>query len=371
MEEIKQSSTFPTLQSVAIQKQNGEVSVSLDQKPAKRKVFSAKCVTVLCLALIFLAITNILTYFLTMRAYKTINSANENASVKNCEYFQIAYEHEGKIKQCLVRHPTTNTSAQILKHPISNNASSIQNKRIGLNFSEVWCKLALKHALPEDEGPWELSVELNDNKSNQNYQLYNVSVQKDLIFVPQIQSNKTNHEPMKIYSTVKTYTDFSPNVSLSNFYTNINRSLTRSFKKTTAYQICPRNWTMLGNHCYKSFRRSIYVTRNEASNSCIKEQSNLASIDSKEEQNLIIAIFVKSKTPPKKVWVGGKRIQNQWKWDDGSSFEYTNWSGNEPDSEENCMYLHYDKNYAWKDANCGIDGKRWAISTFLCQKSRI
>ena len=135
MEEIKQSSTFPTLQSVAIQKQNGEVSVSLDQKPAKGKVFSAKCVTILCLALIFLVITNILTYFLTMRAYKTINSSNKNISVKKGEYFQIAYEHEGEIKQCLVRHPTARTSALILKHPISNNKSSIQNGRIGKNAS--------------------------------------------------------------------------------------------------------------------------------------------------------------------------------------------------------------------------------------------
>ena len=118
---------------------------------------------------------------------------------------------------------------------------------------------------------------------------------------------------------------------------------------------------------FKLFHNSIFLERNEAAQICRKQKSSLSSIHSIEEQTFI-SEYVKRQEPGKKVWVGGKRVQNDWKWDDGSSFGYKNWYGNEPDSEEDCMYLHYSKTYQWQDANCGEEGKRWAISMFLCKK---
>ena len=368
-EQITQSSTFPHLPSMAVQQQNGNVAVMVERKSSKRTIVSLKCLILLFLTFLILASTNILTYFFTLHFCETNSFPNrKNISVNKGQEFQIVFENEGNITQCSIIQPSNITIPYKLEKASIHNLSTLENGRIDINISQRWCKLAVKHALPKDNGQWELLVEAIDDNLDRKYQLYNVSVTEDILFVPRKEMNKTSQEMItNITSTIQTFTDFAPNTSFSNRYVNINTSLTRSFMKTTTYQMCPENWITFYNNCYKVIRQSIFMERNQASNICRKQKSNLASIHSSEEQTFI-SNYVKNQAPQKKVWVGGKRNENYWTWDDSSPFNYTNWFKNEPDSEVDCMYLHYNKNYAWHDANCGIEGKRWAISTFLCQK---
>ena len=366
--QITQSSTFPDLPSLAVQQPNGLVSVSVAQKSTKRRIPSLKCLTISCLFIILLAITNLFTYFLTKNGSKTIDLPIQNLSVKKGEEFRIVYVNDEHIKQCSISHPSFKATSHKLEYPLTKNVSSIDNGRININVSQRWCQLAVKHALPTDDGPWEFLVQPNDVNYNHKYKLYNVSVNEDMIFIPSTENNETHEKKItKLATTVETKLAFSPNTTINNLLLNFNTSLIRTLAKTTAYVFCPSNWIMFGNDCYKLFHQSIFLERNEAAKICRKQKSSLSSIHSIQEQTFI-SEYVKRQEPGKKVWVGGKRVQSDWKWDDGSSFGYTNWYGNEPDSEEDCMYLHYSKTYQWQDANCGVEGKRWAISMFLCKK---
>ena len=136
--------------------------------------------------------------------------------------------------------------------------------------------------------------------------------------------------------------------------------------KSSSDKLCHGNWFTYSTNCYKVFRNSTYVERLQASNICQEHDSSLSSILSIEEHSFISNLMT-VKSPDKKVWIGGKKFHDQWIWDEGSNFVYTNWYRNEPTSGENCMYLHHGKNYAWQDASCGIEGKRWAVSAFLCK----
>ena len=367
--QITQSSTFPpALPSVAVQHQNGIVSVSVPPRAAKRRLLSLKCLTISFLFIILLAVTNLFTFFLTISDCKIVNIPLQNISVKEGEEFRIVYVNDGQIKQCSIRHPSLEATSHKLEYPSTKSISTIDNGRININVSQRWCKLDIKHALPTDDGPWELFVQPSDAHAQRKYQLYNVSVNEDMVFLPNTGNNESYEKKItKITTTIQTKLAFSPNTTLNNLHLNFNTSLIRTLATTTVYQFCPPDWIMFGNDCYKLFHHSIFLERNEASNMCRKEKSSLSSIHSNEEQTFI-SEYVKRQKPGIKVWVGGKRVQNHWKWDDGSSFEYENWFGNEPDSEENCMYLHFNRKYAWQDANCGVEGKRWAISMFLCKK---
>lgn len=80
----------------------------------------------------------------------------------------------------------------------------------------------------------------------------------------------------------------------------------------------------------------------------------LASIHC-EQQNTQVKNMITSNS-----WIGGTDadVEGQWKWADGTEFEFTNWNSNEPnnlDGVQHCMQLYtFGK---WDDLNC-VDQKQ-------------
>ena len=66
------------------------------------------------------------------------------------------------------------------------------------------------------------------------------------------------------------------------------------------------------------------------------------------------------------IWIGGYQTKGEkvWKWDDDSSFDWTNWDVDNGNGA-NCQYMYLWKNerYEWADAPCSFD----ASYPFLCK----
>ena len=91
-------------------------------------------------------------------------------------------------------------------------------------------------------------------------------------------------------------------------------------------------------HRYKVVDTGGY-TREEAKALCEAAGGYLASINSKEEQELIKTLIA----DPKKrcYWLGGSKAQAgaKWYWDDGSAFSYTAWDGSADEGGGNEPYM--------------------------------
>ena len=98
------------------------------------------------------------------------------------------------------------------------------------------------------------------------------------------------------------------------------------------------------------------------------DSATLLSITSEEEQRFIEK-FRKDQGAggSKHIWLGGRK-SGTWKWDDGSSYDYKNWSGGEELGKNGvCNYLNsYDNK--WYDVPCE-KSSTWQIDNFVCKKS--
>lgn len=93
------------------------------------------------------------------------------------------------------------------------------------------------------------------------------------------------------------------------------------------------------------------MTKDEAQAACSDMNSNLVSINSQEEMELINGLI---KDCPKHHWIGfsDEVEEGTWVWDDGSSADFTNWNNNEPNNRggENCVAIK--ANQRWNDIRC-------------------
>ncbi|KAL6491151.1 hypothetical protein MHYP_G00014960 [Metynnis hypsauchen] len=107
-----------------------------------------------------------------------------------------------------------------------------------------------------------------------------------------------------------------------------------------------KNWTDAQKHCRENF-------------------TDLATIESQEEMNALIAFLNGSGDLS---WIGLRQDAQQstasWIWSDGSNSSYTNWYTGEPDSPvgDICVQLLKSPEYKWNDAGC-----KWP-NPFICYK---
>ena len=96
-----------------------------------------------------------------------------------------------------------------------------------------------------------------------------------------------------------------------------------------------------------------YKTWADAEAYCKSEGGQLASIHSKWEQAL-----AKQAADGHWVWLGGRKVGNEWAWADNSTWSFTNWMSGSPHGKE---YLRMEKNGQW------YDYAEWDVNYFLCQ----
>uniref|UniRef100_A0A8C0V6F1 Macrophage mannose receptor 1-like n=1 Tax=Cyanistes caeruleus TaxID=156563 RepID=A0A8C0V6F1_CYACU len=136
---------------------------------------------------------------------------------------------------------------------------------------------------------------------------------------------------------------------------------------------CPDGWVPYVDHCYKIFRDS--KGWEEASTSCQKEGSHLASIQSLEEHSFIVSQL--GYKPTDKLWIGlnDRKVQMYFEWSDGTPVTYTKWHLGQPSTTNNrpedCVLIKGQNGY-WADHICdrkaGYICKRKATSQIAGEK---
>jgi len=122
-------------------------------------------------------------------------------------------------------------------------------------------------------------------------------------------------------------------------------------------------WNEFEDHCYKIFNDDSFETGwNEAKDICLSHDANLASIHSQDEDDFITSISVNVKTHS--VWFGLYWDNEEFKYEDGSIFDYSNWdsSNSEPD-EDGCVLKACGYDYRWWDSDCDA-----FVGQFVCKK---
>ncbi|KAL7875541.1 hypothetical protein AOLI_G00105040 [Acnodon oligacanthus] len=106
--------------------------------------------------------------------------------------------------------------------------------------------------------------------------------------------------------------------------------------------------------------RQFYVvnmkkTWTDAQKHCRENFTDLATIESQEEMNAVIAVLNGTRG---RFWIGLK-LKNEhdntsWSWSDGSNSSYRDWKPGEPNfgGGEMCAELLHDSAYKWNDAGC-------------------
>ena len=129
---------------------------------------------------------------------------------------------------------------------------------------------------------------------------------------------------------------------------------------------CTLGWSKFRNACYKYF--TTLRDWNSAQTTCNAFRAQLTSIHSQEEADFTADL--QNSSVLQSTWIGGRRRDNAFQWIDGTPFDFTYWSRNEPNNRggnENCMdfgdilFGSFGKN-TWNDVPCTYR------RNFLCKK---
>ena len=124
---------------------------------------------------------------------------------------------------------------------------------------------------------------------------------------------------------------------------------------------CPAGYTFYDHtgKCYKAVWNGGGILRSDAQKECAAEGGHLASIhDAKTNEFLLGLIQVRS-------YIGGIYENGQWKWSDGSAWDYENWRAGDPKNSAVLKYAEFDwtKTGVWhnEDNIIGYD------NGYICQ----
>ncbi|KAL6473554.1 hypothetical protein MHYP_G00171150 [Metynnis hypsauchen] len=93
------------------------------------------------------------------------------------------------------------------------------------------------------------------------------------------------------------------------------------------------------------YSKSVPATWDNARNSCLSENGELASITNKQDQHE----FDKIAPSGTNIWIGLKRVNDVWKWSSEEPFQ--NWATNDFSSTKNCVKLSGDKKWTPEDCS--------------------
>ena len=100
----------------------------------------------------------------------------------------------------------------------------------------------------------------------------------------------------------------------------------------------------------------------DAKDACTALGAKLASVHTKEVLKFLIATLL-SQSQTTRAWIGGY-FEGSYKWDNGETWDYTNWNKGEP-SSSNCVAIG--QGGKWKDNSC----TRAANKNYICMKGTV
>lgn len=108
-------------------------------------------------------------------------------------------------------------------------------------------------------------------------------------------------------------------------------------------------------------------TWEEAECYCTENGGHLLTINSVEEQENIEKLITGRLN--ESFWLGAEKVDGEWKWITGESFDYQNWDEGEPNNNEDGMKLQiYEKNGLWDDTwNEGDRGGGIKTQGLICE----
>ncbi|XP_018535860.1 galactose-specific lectin nattectin isoform X1 [Lates calcarifer] len=126
----------------------------------------------------------------------------------------------------------------------------------------------------------------------------------------------------------------------------------RVVKRSTS---CPCGWTEYYDRCF--FYVSKAMSWADAQKNCETMNSNLASVHSDEEYQLIQKVVLVASHGSGPTWIGGSDAQKEklWFWIDGTTFKYENWCEGQPDDfqgAQDCALMNFAANKCWDDGSC-------------------
>nr|QNH72433.1 toxin candidate TRINITY_DN13207_c0_g2_i1.p1 [Pachycerianthus borealis] len=144
-------------------------------------------------------------------------------------------------------------------------------------------------------------------------------------------------------------------------------SLLLSQVEASLCQNCPNTWVSFDNHCYR-INYWTATSWHTAQRRCMDYGADLASIRYPEEQEFVFEWVkrVNKMHHNKYYWIGLNDIEKEkkWRWIDGSTYYYKNWSGNQPNNAhgiQDCTVIG--SQGTWSDFACKNKGYR-----YICKK---
>uniref|UniRef100_UPI0037E90BCB galactose-specific lectin nattectin-like n=1 Tax=Semicossyphus pulcher TaxID=241346 RepID=UPI0037E90BCB len=125
--------------------------------------------------------------------------------------------------------------------------------------------------------------------------------------------------------------------------------------KKDCCKVCPPGWTTLNSRCFMF----VYEEKDwsDAEKSCVDIQGNLASLHDEKDYKLLRNMVKMATGKDKQTWIGGYDAvkEGEWKWSDGTPFDYMNWGKDEPNNFkkiEHCMEFNYNEKDHLNDWKC-------------------
>ncbi|KAM9363219.1 snaclec A8-like [Symphorus nematophorus] len=122
-------------------------------------------------------------------------------------------------------------------------------------------------------------------------------------------------------------------------------------------QFCLGTWQSYGDSCY--FLNNNPDTWRNAERYCADFQGNLASVKNIWEYNFLQRMV--RNAGHTFAWIGGYFFEDDWRWEDGSAFNYHNWQTTGSTERYQCLQLDSQESRGWSNHGCSTP------APFICK----
>ncbi|XP_023253015.1 ladderlectin-like [Seriola lalandi dorsalis] len=127
--------------------------------------------------------------------------------------------------------------------------------------------------------------------------------------------------------------------------------------RQTRFSFCLDGWQSFSGKCY--FLANHPDSWADAERFCASYDGSLASVGSIWEYNFLQRMV---KTGGHAfAWIGGYYFEGEWRWEDGSRFDYSNWDTSRSTAYHQCLLLNSQVSKGWSNNRCNMP------FPFVCQ----